>query len=377
MTADGGRLDPSSTTEADRDLLSVHDHRHFTAPLRQLEHALELLAVLLHIEVLEVNLAPGVFLTGRLRVGSGIFAEDDDHQAMIHVCIPCETVHIIHMGFSTVVVVRFAPLALVAWTGLSSHAAPLRLSAQDIARRVQDRDTGRDSRSTMRMKLFDRHGRARERALTMVGMRGRGTTGAGPSAPDGDRLLLRFTYPNDIRGTAFLVWEHPDSDDERFLYLPSLGRVRRIAGTETQESFVGTDFTYEDISGRELDEYTYAILEENASWTPRAGGAARAAWRLESRRKDASVRFPRVVSLVIKDAFIVVQADIYNRRNEKQKTYTVKALEQVERIWTAIASEMTNAKEKTRTELTIESMDYNVGLNESDFTRRELERGIK
>ena len=80
-----------------------------------------------------------------------------------------------------------------------------------------------------------------------------------PTAPDGDRLLIRFTYPNDIRGTGFLVWEHPNSDDERFLYLPSLGRVRRIAGTEAQESFVGSDFTYEDIGGREFDDYTLRV----------------------------------------------------------------------------------------------------------------------
>src|SRR5687768_10087873 len=125
-------------------------------------------------------------------------------------------------------------LSLLVFAGLSTDAVQLRLTAEVVARRVQDRDTGRDSRSSMRMKLFDRHGRARERALTMVGLRGRGTPGAGPSAPDGDRLLLRFTYPNDIRGTGFLVWEHPGSDDERFLFLPSLGRVRRIAGTETQ-----------------------------------------------------------------------------------------------------------------------------------------------
>jgi hypothetical protein len=225
----------------------------------------------------------------------------------------------------------------------------------------------------MRMKLFDRHGRMRERALTMISMRGRGTPGAGPGAPDGDRLLLRFTYPNDIRGTGFLVWEHPGTDDERFLYLPSLGRVRRIAGAEAQESFVGTDFTYEDISGRELDDYNYDILDENATWTP-AGGSARPAWRLESRRKDASAQFPRVVSLVLKDIFVVVQADIYNRRNEKQKAYTVRRLEQLEGIWTAMDAEMSNAQEKTRTELAIESTDYNVGLKEPDFSRRELER---
>jgi Outer membrane lipoprotein-sorting protein len=172
------------------------------------------------------------------------------------------------------------------------------------------------------------------------------------------------------------VWEHPDSDDERFLYLPSLGRVRRIAGSETQESFVGSDFTYEDIGGRELDDYTYTFAGpdgETASWAPDAGGSPRPAWRLESRRKDKAAEFPRVVSLVLKDSLVVVGADVYNRRNEKQKVYTVRRLEPIESIWTVTASEMTNALEKTRTELVVESTDYNVGLKEADFSRRELE----
>ena len=263
---------------------------------------------------------------------------------------------------------------LVAFAAFAPYGSQ-RLTADEIARRVQDRDTGRDSRASMRMKLYDRHGRVRERSLTVVSLRGRGTPGAAANAPDGDRLLVRFSFPNDIRGTGFLIWEHPGADDERFLYLPSLGRVRRIAGSETQESFVGSDFTYEDIGGREFDEYTYSIVDENASWTPPSGGPARPAWRLESKRKDTSSQFPRVVSLVLKDRFVVVQADIYNRRNETQKVYTVRRLEQVEGIWTALDAEITNSLEKTRTELVIDKMDYNVGLKDSDFARRELERG--
>ena len=253
------------------------------------------------------------------------------------------------------------------------------ITAESVARQIQDRNTGRDARSAMRMKLFDRHNRVRERAMAIITLRGRDAPGAPPSAPDGDRLLIRFTYPNDIRGTGFLVWEHPSSDDERFLYLPSLGRVRRIAGAETQESFVGSDFTYEDIGGREFDDYSYAFAGpdgENASWTPAAGGAARPAWRLESRRKEASAEFPRVVSVVLKDSLVVVGADVYNRRNEKQKVYTVRRLEQIETIWTVMESEMTNAIEKSRTELVVESMDYNVGLKEAAFSRRELEQGL-
>ena len=251
-------------------------------------------------------------------------------------------------------------------------------SAEAVARQVQDRDTGRDSRGVMRMTLFDRRGRSRERAMTLTTLRGRGTPGAGPAAPDGDRLLIRFNFPNDIRGTSFLVWEHPDAADERFLYLPSLGRVRRIAGTETQESFVGSDFTYEDIGGREFEEYTYAFAAAdgaNAAWTLPAGGAPQPAWRLESRRKDANAEFPRVVSLILKDSLVVVQADIFNRRNQKQKVYTVKRVERIEGIWTVMESEMTNDLEKTRTGLVVESIDYNVGLKEADFARRELERG--
>jgi hypothetical protein len=259
--------------------------------------------------------------------------------------------------------------------GASPWRQAARPTAEAVARQVQDRNTGRDSRASMRMKLFDRHNRVRERALSLITLRGRAAPGAPPSAPDGDRLLIRFSYPNDIRGTGFLVWEHPNSDDERFLYLPSLRRVRRIAGAETQESFVGSDFTYEDIGGREFDEYTYAFAGpdgENTSWSP-AGGAPRPAWRLESRRKDASAEFPRVVSVVLKDSLVVASAEVYNRRNEKQKVYTVRRLEQIESIWTVMESEMINALEKTRTELVVESMDYNVGLKDSDFSRRELE----
>jgi hypothetical protein len=270
------------------------------------------------------------------------------------------------------VIAALLVLGSVSWVPQAVRQTP---SAEEIARRVQDRDTGRDSRSTFRMKLFDRRGRVRERALTLISLRGRGNPGVPDTAPDGDRLLIRFTYPNDIRGTGFLVWEHPSSEDERFLYLPSLGRVRRIAGAETQESFVGSDFTYEDIGGRELDEYTYTLLDEHASWSG-PGGEARPAWRLESRRKDASAEFPRVVSLVLKDAYVVVQADIYNKRNEKQKILTVRRLERIEGIWTTMDVEMTNAVEKSRTGLVTESIDYNVGLEERDFSRRELERGI-
>jgi Outer membrane lipoprotein-sorting protein len=239
-----------------------------------------------------------------------------------------------------------------------------------VARQVRDRDTGKDSRSEMRMRLFDRQGRVRERVMTLTTLRGL------EKGQRADRTLIRFQYPNDIKGTSFLVIEHPDADDERFLYLPALGRVRRIAGEEKQESFVGSDFTYEDIGGREIDDYTYRFVDERATWKG-PDGKAWPASRLESRAKDPKASYPRSVSLVLDDIFVVVEAESVNQRNEPAKAFAVSRLDRVEGIWTVMEMAMKSLREKTRTELVVSSVDYNIGLSEADFSKRELERGAR
>jgi len=245
-------------------------------------------------------------------------------------------------------------------------------SADWIARQVDQRDTGRDSRLTMQMRLFDRQGRARERTLGVNGLRGQGGTG--------DRVLVRFTYPNDIAGTGFLVWERPGGDDDRFLYLPALARVRRITGSERQESFVGSDFTYEDIGGRALDDYAYTLVPEDGSWNGKwtdSAGASHPAWRLESKARDADALYPKVISTIRKDNFVVVAAEVFNRRGERAKAYRVTKLSQVQGIWTVMASAMANEIDRTRTELAVIEARYNTGLAERDFSRRELENGAR
>jgi hypothetical protein len=248
----------------------------------------------------------------------------------------------------------------------TATVAAVPVTAEWVARQVDGRDTGKDSRMTMAMRLVDRQGRGRERTLVVRALRGRGAVG--------DRVLVRFIYPTDIAGTGFLVWERPGGDDERFLYLPALGRVRRISGAERQESFVGSDFTYEDIGGRALEDYAYALVEENGSWLDPAG-ARHPAWRLESKAKDADATYPRVVSTIRQDNFVVVGAEVYNRRGERAKAYRVTRLAQVQGIWTVMASTMANEIERTRTELVVSEAHYDTGLGERDFSRRELENG--
>jgi hypothetical protein len=239
-------------------------------------------------------------------------------------------------------------------------------TADWVAQRIDARDTGRDSRLAMTMRLTDRQGRTRERALVITTLRG--------DAAGGDRVLVRFQAPADIKGTGFLVWEHADQDDERFLYLPALGRVRRIAGAEAQESFVGSDLSYEDIGGRKLSDYTYRMLDAAATWID-ASGAAHPAWRIESTAKDGSARYPVARTLVRKDAFVVVAADVLNRRGEAEKRYTVARLERPAGIWTVMDATMANEATHTRTTLVVTEARYNVGLKDDAFSRRALEQG--
>jgi Outer membrane lipoprotein-sorting protein len=272
--------------------------------------------------------------------------------------------------------IRFAALVTSIWllSGSDPGNAPAGggqtpsaggLTPDAVARQVQDRDTGRDSRAEMRMRLFDRQGRVRERTLTLLARRGAGDAG--------DKTLVRFLYPNDIRNTALLVWEHPGADDERFLYLPALGRVRRIAGDEKQESFAGSDLSYEDIGGRDVADYTYTFADADATWTA-PDGSRHPAWALESRAKERNADFPRSVSLVLKDRFIIVHGDIFNPRNERAKVFDVRRLERVDDIWTVLDLVVVNEAQKTRTELATTSIRYNVGLTDNDFTRRQLEQ---
>lgn len=255
---------------------------------------------------------------------------------------------------------------LVVSSPAPSAQPAVEVTGEWVARQADARDTGRDSRLTMTMWLEDRLGRRRERTLSIATLQGTGAAG--------DRVLVRFQAPADIKGTGFLVWEHPAADDERFLYLPSLGRVRRIAGSEAQESFVGSDLSYEDIGGRQLDDYRYAMLDANAVWKD-ATGTAHSAWRIESRAKDRGARYPVVRSTIRKDCLVVVEAEVYNVRNEREKTYRVARLNRPDGIWTAMEATMANELTRTRTSLVVSDARYNVGLTAAAFSRRELEHG--
>jgi hypothetical protein len=228
-----------------------------------------------------------------------------------------------------------------------------------VARKMSDRNTGNDSMVEMKMELIDTKGRTTERKLFMIS---KDYEGEG-------KMLLRFTEPEDIRGTSFLVWEQKSKDDERFLYLPALGRTRRITSAEKTDSFAGSDFSYEDISGREFEDFTYRLLQDTTrSYCP-------GCYLLESVPKNKDTEYAKTVALVDTTSFLPIRVEYFDSRDRLFKRFTLLEKEKISGIWTMMEMEMEDLKGDHMTRISVLETQYNKGVEDRKFTRRELERG--
>ena len=143
--------------------------------------------------------------------------------------------------------------SLVALVSLLLGALPsAAMDGAQIARKVIDRDDGQDSTAKIRMLLINKKGGKRFRGLISVVKK----------YGDVSKIYMRFESPADIKGTAFLTWENKDGDDDQFLYLPALRRERRIVSSQKSNSFVNTDYTYEDLQSREVEQDDHRVLRE-------------------------------------------------------------------------------------------------------------------
>ncbi|TVQ98189.1 MAG: outer membrane lipoprotein-sorting protein [Desulfovibrionales bacterium] len=231
------------------------------------------------------------------------------------------------------------------------------LSPKQIAQRVYDRDVGQDSQSRMTMELISARGQHRIRELTVL------VRDDGPIR----KTFMRFTAPADINGTGFLSIEDGQGGTEQFLYLPALNRTRRIATAQKNRSFVNTDFTFEDMERRPVDDAEHAI-----TGTESLGGVD--AWILESHPKPTSnSQYGKVRIWVAQDIFVPLKIDFFDKQEQHIKQYRVLQLERIQEIWTETKVVMEDLGTGHRTILEIHSIHYNSGLPESLFTRQNLE----
>ncbi len=250
-------------------------------------------------------------------------------------------------------------LALLTVPGLARPAAA-QPSADEIMARAHLAMfyPGEDMRARVTMRLVSRDGKERLRELTMTRR----------DLQDGgeQRYFMYFHRPPDVRDMTFLVWKYPGKDDDRWLYIPALKLVRRVAASDKRSSFAGSDFSYEDVSGRQPGEDTHKLIREE-----KAG--ARDTYVVESAPKDpGSVDFGRKLSWIDKATGLPLKEEYYDRRGDLARVFTAEELKEIQGFWTVTKRVMKNVQSGHWTEAVFADVRYNQKLSPDLFSERAL-----
>ena len=264
-------------------------------------------------------------------------------------------------------------LSLVAGNaGAQASDAPAEIGlppGDEVVRRINARDEGEASSRRVTMELIDKRGGRRVRETHFV----RRFFG------DEKRTAIFYLSPMTIKGTAFLTWDHPEvgRDDDQWLYLPAVGRVRRISATDRGDYFLGTDLTYEDIKKETkvaAEDYSWKTIGEEVV-------DAHPCLLLESVPASEEISrelgYSRVVSAVDRGIWIMRKADYWDLAGRHLKTSLVSDIRQVDGIWTPHRIEVRNHRTGHKTVFTVADVDYESGVDEDLLTQRALERGLR
>lgn len=249
------------------------------------------------------------------------------------------------------------------------HASDL-TSAEDIIHRANYMSyyQGKDGRAQVTMTITDKQDRTRVRKMTILRLDEPDTDELNGNAYRGDqKFYVYFNRPADVSKMVFMVLKHLQTEDDRWLYLPALDLVKRIASSDKRTSFVGSDFLYEDVSGRLLEDDTHELLETSAQY-----------YKMRHTPKNASsVEFTYFETYVHKQTFLPVQAVYYDDSGEKIRTISVNGVETIQGHPTVTKSTAENHLTGSKTVMEYSSVKYDTGLPANIFSERFLRKAPK
>lgn len=237
-------------------------------------------------------------------------------------------------------------------------------TGRDIIQKVKDRPDGDTRSSEMTMKLINKRGSIRERKVISYSM------DVGKNKKD-RKTLMFFQYPGDVKGTGFLTWDYDEigKDDDKWLYLPAMKKNRRISGSSAKKDyFMGTDFTYDDMGSRNVDEDDHKLLREETI-------DGHKCWVVESTSKDSRDIYSQKTSWIRQDNFMAVKVEYLDKLGKLHRNLILSEIEKVDGFWIAKKLHMTNVQTNHQTVITIENPKYNISIDESTFTVSKLEKG--
>ncbi len=192
------------------------------------------------------------------------------------------------------------------------------------------------------------------------------------SPGNGDKGIIVFSTPRDIRGTALLTHSKIEpADDDQWLFLPAIKRVKRISSSNRTGKFVSSEFSYEDLGSQEVGDYDYKHLKDE----PCPGEAGLTCFVVESYPKNPRSGYSKRVGWIDTDHYRLYKIDFYNRRGEQEKTLTFAGYKQyLNQYWRADVLRMENQQTGKSTDLVWENYEFRTGLKERDFDSQVLPR---
>jgi outer membrane lipoprotein-sorting protein len=251
----------------------------------------------------------------------------------------------------------FSPLFL----GHPAYSETAEEKGLAIAMEADKRDDGfKDYTANMTMILRNKQGNESKRDIRSKTLEVQG---------DGDKSLSVFDSPRDVKGTAFLTFSHKEGDDEQWLYLPALKRVKRINSRNKSGSFMGSEFAYEDIASQEIEKYSYKHLREEEY-------QGRLCFVGESYPVDKkNSGYTKRISWLDTAEYRVFKTDYYDRKNSLLKTLTIEGYQQyLGKYWRADSMTMVNHQTGKSTTLHWDSYQFQTGLTDNDFNSTSLKR---
>ncbi len=215
-----------------------------------------------------------------------------------------------------------------------------------------------DMRAKVQMELINKDGQKRERVLTML----RKDYEEGGS----QKYFIYFHKPADVKDTTFMVYKYPDKDDDRWFFIPAVSLVKRIAANDKYSSFVGSDFTYEDVSGRKPEEDNHILLRKEEI-------NGKSCFVIESIPLGTS-EYTKRVSWIDEKNFLPLKEEFYDKQNELYREFQALKIKDINGIPAVIKRTMRNIKTGHRTDVPFQEIEYNLGIGDDIFSERYLRR---
>jgi hypothetical protein len=249
--------------------------------------------------------------------------------------------------------------------GLHAQDAARSTEAASIVRESRDRIKADTVSTRSRMVIQAKNGSSSERLIDQYSKDG----------PKGKRTMIVFQQPDTVKGTRFLTMENPGTADDRWIFLPGVGKVRRMAASEGSGSFVGTDFSYDDISSmsRGIDLDTHTLLREESLVA--GGGTSIACYVIQSVPKDSSYQYSKMLLWIAKDTKLNLKIELYGKTNTLVKTVEMSGIKEVQGRITTTVTKMTTHTAGTSTTIYMDIIKYDDPVPEAVFTTAYLETG--